>query len=259
VENCGQVADDSVRFYADIFAGRVFVQDNGDITYAISHPDRGWVLREHCVGLEPETMRGEDISSAQISEFRGRDPEQWRSNLKVYNRIALGAVADGISLELIAHGRSVEKIFTVQPGADPGRIALSMAGGDGLKVSGDRSLLVSTDHGDVRFSPPVAYQICGSRLDYVDVSYRVKGNTYGFALGSYDRSRPLIIDPLLAATFLGGAEYDSIYALAVSPSGTVYVAGQTTSAAFPRTAGAYDTNDFGSAGDVYIARFDAGL
>src|ERR1035441_8559999 len=46
---------------------------------------------------------------------------------------------------------------------------------------------------------------------------------------------------LVYSTYLGGNGYDYIYAIAVDASGSAYVTGQTNSANFPVTAGAYQT------------------
>jgi hypothetical protein len=63
-----------------------------------------------------------------------------------------------------------------------------------------------------------------------------------FALGAYDPTLPLVIDPLLWSTFLGGTGDDDFYhALSFDASNNVYVAGRTQSTNFPTTGGAYQT------------------
>ena len=70
------------------------------------------------------------------------------------------------------------------------------------------------------------------------VAYRARGREYGFSVGSHDPALPVVIDPLLQATYLGGSGDDNGFALAIHPtSGEVYVAGLTRSIDFPGTAG----------------------
>jgi hypothetical protein len=45
---------------------------------------------------------------------------------------------------------------------------------------------------------PVAYQDIDGRRVPVDVRYRILGRDVGFAVGRYDRTRPLVIDPILS-------------------------------------------------------------
>ena len=84
---------------------------------------------------------------------------------------------------------------------------------------------------------------------------------YGFTVASYDKTKDLIIDPLLASTFLGGSYGGNISSIAINSSGNIYVTGQTGSSDFPTTTGAYDTsyNDDGSHDDVFVSELSGDL
>ena len=66
---------------------------------------------------------------------------------------------------------------------------------------------------------------------------------------------------LLYSTFIGGTSNEAVYGLARDTAGRVYLAGQTTSANFPVTAGAYDTtfNTGVFAEDAFVAKYDITL
>jgi hypothetical protein len=60
---------------------------------------------------------------------------------------------------------------------------------------------------------------------------------------------------LLNSTFLGGSGNDAAYAMHVDERGTVTFVGDTTSANYPTTAGAYSSTNQGN-GDIFVARLD---
>ncbi|OOP54934.1 MAG: hypothetical protein AYP45_17610, partial [Candidatus Brocadia carolinensis] len=163
---------------------------------------------------------------------------------------------------------NVEKLFCVRPGANADQIKIQLSGARALRVNKDGQLEAETELGPVKFTKPVAYQeIDGKKID-VEVDYTISNphskipnpkSVYSFTVASYDHTKDLIIDPLLASTFLGGNDYDIGHSIALDTSGNVYVTGQTVSSDFPTTAGAYDTSMNLGAGDVFISKLDGGL
>src|SRR5262249_17425505 len=83
--------------------------------------------------------------------------------------------------------------------------------------------------------------------------YRLLGDgSVGFTVGDYDRSRPLVIDPVLVfGTYLGGISTDQAAGIATDLSGNTYLIGSTMSAAFPQT-GSFGAATFTQ--DVFVSK-----
>src|SRR5262249_25647781 len=234
-----------VAYYAPVFAGTVFLAGEGEVVYALpapghqaqaagpQEPASGWTLTESFVDGHP-TPVGAHAAATHLSVFLGDDPTRWQPDVASYADVALGVVWPGISVTLAAHGKQVEKVFTVEPGAVPESIRVRVAGAQGLAVADDGALVAHTGVGDVRLTPPVPYQETAGTRRTVPAAYAVAGDEYGFRVRDYDPTRPVVIDPLLQATFLGGSDVDQAFALAIAPTtGDVYVAGLTQSIDFP--------------------------
>ncbi|MHC5062148.1 MAG: SBBP repeat-containing protein, partial [Planctomycetota bacterium] len=64
---------------------------------------------------------------------------------------------------------------------------------------------------------------------------KIAENTYGFSVEKYDKSKDLIIDPvvLVYSTYLGGADNEYLLEVAADSNGYVYITGYTMSTDFP--------------------------
>ncbi len=86
----------------------------------------------------------------------------------------------------------------------------------------------------------------------------VKGNEYGFRIGEYDKSKELVIDPLLASTFLSLIHDMTWLSMDADRGGNVYVYGVNSQMDIPPFPGVYDES-YNGGHDVFIAKFDADL
>ncbi|NOZ69103.1 MAG: hypothetical protein GXP46_07635 [Deferribacteres bacterium] len=219
IENRGQVRDGSVKFYANTFAGTVYVTDKGEMVYNLRKAEpvtrgegrqaalRAVAIRESLQGARQGVIKGVERSVTRANYFiGGRD--RWRTDIPTWREVSLGKVYRGIELRLKAYGSNVEKLFTVYPGGDVSDIKLKAEGAKGIKINRAGELEIETALGTVKMTRPVAYQeINGGRVQ-VAANYVLPETgrlTYGFQVGEYDKTKPLVIDPLLASTFVGGS------------------------------------------------------
>lgn len=240
IANQGQT-NERVKFYAGIDGGTVYVTRIGEIVYDLPKVSgtagtTGWSLKEALIGGAAALVEGAEKTPTEVNYLIGSEKSAWRTNVPTYNRVTLGEVYEGIEVELRAVGATVEKLFHVKPGARPERIGVSISGAAFLRANDKGELEVGTGLGTVVFSRPKAYQTVAGRAHPVEVAYAVDGTSYRFEVGQYDRSKELVIDPLIQSTFLGGSGGDRVTAAAASAS-TLLVAGTTDSMDFPGTEG----------------------
>jgi len=220
-----------------------------------TQPLSGWSLTETLAGALPLSPTGGEAAATQITRFSG--PHSYQP--ATYRNLHLGQAWPGVQVELAVRGANVEKLFHVAPQADPGQIKVRVDGALSLRLGKGGELIAATGHGDVAYTAPVAFQEVAGRRVEVPVQYALnsRGDGYGFALGAYDRALPLVIDPFLQSTYLGGSNYDVITALVVTPSGQVLVAGRTESSDFPGTAGGAQPSSGTS--NLFVARLSGDL
>jgi len=253
VENRGQL-DQRVRFVVPGSEKTVYFASDG-ITIALQDGEGRYAVKIDFVGANPKTtLRGEEREQAVFSYFRGK-PEEWATGCATYSSVVYEDLWPGIDLVYRGEPGCLKYEFLVDPGADPRRIRLAVRGASSLE-RGDRGELVArTPAGSLVDGAPVAFQLERDARSEVPAAYDIEdGGIFGFDLGAYDRSRPLVIDPDLVvySGFLGGAGDDLGHAIAADATGATYVTGETASGDFPVEVGPDPT--FHGSCDAFVAK-----
>jgi len=234
-------------------------------------------LRMKLVGANPSArIEGVDKLIGMSNYLIGNDASKWREGVANYSKVKCVNVYNGVDVIYYGNGRALEYDFKLAAGADYKAIALEFDGAESIKIDAAGDLVIRAANGEVCQHKPIAYQeLNGTRkpvacnyllLDEGENSRKTKSSTQlqtpdselrtRFELGEYDKSLPLVIDPVLAySTYLGGNGTDEGTAITTDSVGNLYVVGLTTSANFP-TANASQPTSGGGQQDAFIAKLN---
>jgi hypothetical protein len=203
---------------------------------------------------------GEEPLPGMANYFIGNDPTKWHSGVPTYAKVRYSQVYPGVDLVYYGNQRQLEYDFVVAPGADPQPVRLHFDGAERLTLDSNGDLRIIARNGEIAFHKPIVYQMKDGLRRPVSGGFALLANhSVGFRLSRYDRSRELVIDPILEySTYLGGSGSDAADPIAVDASGNVYVAGTTSSTDFPVTSGTFQkgNNNLHSQSNAFIAKLN---
>jgi hypothetical protein len=202
-------------------------------------------------------VTGVDPLAGRINYLLGASPASWQTNIPTFRKVMYRALYPGIDLVYHTDRHALEYDFIVAPGADPDVIVLRVDGAERVELMPEGDLVLQTVEGTIRQGRPVIYQEVGDVRRPIDGHYVLRDHQHvAFAVGPYDPSRPLVIDPSLAfSSYLGGSRTDVGGKVAVDQAGNLYLAGSTNSSDFPI---ANATPLPGGGGeDVFVAKISA--
>lgn len=215
--------------------------------------DKTAVVRMRIEGANvAASTEGIDEVEGRSNYFIGNDPAKWRASVPNYAKVRYDDVYPGIDAVYYGNNQQLEYDFVVAPNADPSVISLKFDGVDKASIdkkSGD--LLLETGAGTLRQLKPFVYQNVDGERREVAALYKLENERVTFLLGDYDRSKELVIDPILAyGSYLGGNAFDEGASITVDVGGNAYVVGVAASLDFPVTAGAIKTTNPPSTNNV---------
>lgn len=228
----------------------------------------GVSLRVSFPGANRVVPEGRDELPFLTHYIHGSDPAEWRTDVPSFREVVYPDLYDGIDLVYRPGPGGLKYEFHLRPGADPREIEVSYEGTEGIELNPSGEIVVHTGLGDLRDSAPLSYltRAAGTVFPERTVSaeevpveevrsrYVLRSSTsYGFDVDGWDGTRPLIIDPLIYSTHLGGLWNDYVRSVGVDPDGFAYLAGWTVSLDFPVTRGTFQEAFTGSQ-EAFVAK-----
>lgn len=246
--NRGQFAGDSLfvartaEATVEVLAGGVRYRKGGD------RLDLKWT------GSSGAAAVGVDALGSKSQYLRG-ERAQWRNDVPHFARVRAAAVYPGIDAVYYWQDGRFEFDFVVAPNADAKQVCLKLEGAREVRLK-NGELIARMANGEIALKRPVAYQMAAGARIPVAAKYELRGDEVRLALGRYDRSRELVVDPVVFGGYFGGDILDGATATAVDGRGNVWVAGyaNTTVAVTPPLTPIQDITN--GKRDGFLAKFE---
>jgi hypothetical protein len=248
--NVGQF-DSRVRYAARRGGSTLFLTD----TEILIAAPGGSVGVEFVGGHVPRKIDASELQPGVSNYLFGKDPSRWKTNVPHCSRVRYQDVYPGIDVVFYANGADLEYDLMVKPGADPSAIHFAWHGTDSLRLDGGGDVVASVGVRDIRLRKPVVFQEKREVLGWYEIVAAT--GQVNLKLGHYDRSRPIIVDPVLSltySTYLGGSLSDQVTGIAVDSFGSAYVTGTANSIDFPLASPLQATNH--GAPDIFVSKLD---
>lgn len=210
---------------------------------------------------EDVDVTASDQRPSQTNYLVGQDPALWRTHIPNYRRVTYSGLYPGIDAVFYGNGQQLEHDFVVACGADYQAIRMQIRGARQLSLDATGELRMVLANGELAFHKPMVYQNTARGKRTREGRFVLLGrDQVGFAIGDYDHSQPLFIDPVLSyASYLANLSL-YVYGVAADSAGNAYVTGLTFSLNYPITPGAFQTTCntcTSNSPDIFITKFNA--
>ncbi|MHA1187003.1 MAG: SBBP repeat-containing protein [Candidatus Heimdallarchaeota archaeon] len=243
-ENTGQISNKEILFYGSF--------PNGQITFGISEVIL-W-FNEMNDSISFNFKNSNYVSPVGLYELEMNNNFHFGSrgnfiNVKSYSTIIFNNLWEGIDLYYKITFEGLKYEFHVAPEANVEDICINFNNSEQLVIEEDCVTIIKGSSNFYDKGLKVLQE--GREIKAIFISRGV--NAFGFKIFEYDSNKPLIIDPLVYSTFIGGDSNDVALSTVIDEQGSIYLTGYTSSLNFPLTQDAFNSTHSGSS-DCFVLK-----
>ena len=204
-------------------------------------------------------VMADDQQAYYENYYKDKNPADAITHVRSFKKLTYKNIYPLIDMELIVdQGHNMEYSFVIHRGGNVEDIKMQWEGAQSQEITANKNpeenqqvhVRYSTEMGCITESNPQSF----SGGEKIASSFICKNGNTGFKVGHYDKTRDLLIDPTLFATYYGGSSDDYGIGLCLDGSGNMNITGYTASSNLPVTAGVFQST-LASNPDAFVAQF----
>lgn len=182
-----------------------------------------------------------------------------------YGKITIKNIYEGIDWVIYTNADNKESPlkydFVVHPQADYKDIKIKFVNAQSTSLIDHGSKLkIQTIAGNIEEGNLYSYLQNSTEKQAIKTNYKANADsTLEFEIGAYDKTKTLVIDPLVWATYYDGDYANGFTSICTDSQDNIYISGNTISSNLPtqQLTGAYFQSPGGGGNDTFILKFNS--
>ncbi|MDW8345614.1 MAG: SBBP repeat-containing protein [Bacteroidia bacterium] len=195
---------------------------------------------------------GKKQMQGYFNYFIGRDQTKHATYVGLYKEVLVKEVYKGIDIRYYFDNNKLRYDFLVHPYADASQIKFKLNGQHKTYLKDENKLYFTTLFGEVGLVDLHTYQ----ENQTIPSKFVKNGENWQISVENYDKSKMLIIDPLVYSTYVGGSGQDWARGITVDNTGHAYITGWTASTNYDITPGTFQTAYGGGGYDAFVTKIN---
>lgn len=188
-----------------------------------------------------------------INIYRGADSEKWIKEIKTYKSLKLEDVFEDIDMRIYFDNNRPRYDYVVKANANVEDIEIKYEGINTIEVF-EKNFILKSDIANLDNKNLFVYQMVGDKRVEISARFVKKDEMVKVEVGEYDRSKELIIDPVVFSSFAGGNGDDEYNNITLLEDNHFVAVGTTSSTDLHTEVGVY-SGTFNGEKDVFVQEY----